>query len=88
VRAGALEELRAGWADPVADGRTIRVRYRSLARLVGDVREQGLGNVLASPAPPLDRAGWRRAEAAFTARAEDGRVTESFEILTLSGRRP
>jgi SAM-dependent methyltransferase len=88
VRAGAQLLQRAGWADPVADSRTLTVAYRSLDRLVADLRAQGLGNVLASRAPALGKAGLERAREAFAAEAdEQGRVVESFEILTLSGRR-
>lgn len=88
VRAGAQLLQRAGWADPVADGRTLSVAYRSFDRLVGDLRAQGLGNVLASHAP-LTRAALESARAAFAAEAnEQGRVVETFEILTLSGRHP
>jgi hypothetical protein len=88
VRAGAQLLQRAGWADPVADSRTLTVAYRSLDRLVADLRAQGLGNVLASPAP-LAKEGLERARAAFAAEAdEQGRVVEKFEILTLSGRHP
>ena len=87
VRAGAQLLQRAGWADPVADSRTLTVAYRSLDRLVSDLREQGLGNVLASRAPALGKAGLARAREAFAAEAdEEGRVVETFEILTLSGR--
>jgi SAM-dependent methyltransferase len=89
VRAGAQLLQRAGWADPVADSRTLTVAYRSLDRMVADLRAQGLGNVLASRAPALGKAGLERARAAFAAEAdEQGRVVESFEILTLSGRHP
>lgn len=88
VRAGAQLLQRAGWADPVADSRTLKVAYRSLDRLVADLRAQGLGNVLASHAPQT-KAGLERACAAFAAEAdEQGRVVETFEILTLSGRHP
>lgn len=88
IRAAAALVQRAGWAEPVADSRTIRVSYRSLDRLVADLRDQGLGNVLASPAPPLGKAALERARAAFLDGAgPDGRVAESFEIITLSGRR-
>jgi SAM-dependent methyltransferase len=88
VRAGAQLLQRAGWADPVADSRTLPVAYRSLDRLVGDLRAQGLGNVLAAHAP-LAKAGLERAREAFTDQADaEGRVVESFEILTLSGRHP
>src|SRR5690606_13182366 len=87
VRAGAQLLQRAGWADPVADSRTLAVAYRSLERLVGDLRAQGLGNVLASRRPALGKAGLERARKAFAAEAdEQGRVIETFEILTLSGR--
>ena len=89
VRAGAQLLQRAGWADPVADGRTLSVAYRSLERLVADLRAQGLGNVLASRAPGLGKVGLERAREAFAAEAdEQGRVVETFEILTLSGRHP
>lgn len=88
VRAGAELIQRAGWTDPVVDGHGLDVCYRSLDRLVNDLREQGLGNVLASRAPLLDRPAWRRAQSAWEERADDERrVTERFEIVTLSGRR-
>jgi hypothetical protein len=88
IRAAAALLQRAGWAEPVADGRTLEVAYRSLDRLVGDLRDQGLGNVLVSIAPPLGQAALERARAAFLDGADSGgRVVENFEIVTLSGRR-
>jgi SAM-dependent methyltransferase len=88
IRAAAALLQRAGWAEPVADSRALSVSYRSLDRLVGDLRDQGLGNVLVSAAPPLGKAALERARVAFLEGAgPDGRVVESFEILTLSGRR-
>lgn len=86
ARAGAALLQRAGLADPVTDIRAIPVSYRSMLRLVQDLREMALGNVLASPTPPLTRTALARAEAQFMAGAE--RRVESFAILTLSGRRP
>jgi SAM-dependent methyltransferase len=87
VRAGAHLLQRAGWADPVADSRALTVAYRSLDRLTADLRAQGLGNALASRAPPLGKAGLERARRAFAEAAdEQGRVVETFEIVTLSGR--
>ncbi|MEO6154020.1 MAG: methyltransferase domain-containing protein [Croceibacterium sp.] len=86
VRGGGQLLQRAGWADPVVDSRTIRVAYRSLGQLVADLRAQALGNMLASAAPALSKAALARAKSAFAAaRGDDGRVTESFEIITLSG---
>lgn len=80
---------RAGWADPVVDTHRLTVRYSSLDRLVADLREQALGNVLASPAPPITRAALTRARAAFLDQADaDGKVSETFEIITLTGRSP
>lgn len=79
---------RAGWKDPVVDSHTLTVRYPSMARLIGDLRDQGLGNALADPATPLGRAALARAAAAFAARADaDGKTAETFEIITLTGRR-
>ena len=88
VRAGGQLLQRVGWAKPVVDSRSLTVRFGSLDRLVEDLRAQGLGNVLASTAPPLTRTMRERARAAFLEAADaDGRVSERFEILTLSGWR-
>ena len=79
---------RAGWKDPVVDRHTLTVRYACLNRLIADLRDQGLGNALAKPAAPLGKAALARARAAFAARADaDGKTAESFEIITLTGRR-
>ncbi|MEO1731010.1 MAG: methyltransferase [Pseudomonadota bacterium] len=79
---------RAGWKDPVVDTHALKVRYPSLDRLVHDLRDQGLGSALADPGPPLGKAALARARAAFLERADaDGKVTETFEIVTLTGRR-
>jgi SAM-dependent methyltransferase len=87
VRAGAQLVQRAGFADPVADGRSITVAWRSLDAMVADLRAQGLGNQLARPAPAYGKAWLERARQAFAAEADaQGRVVETIEILTLSGR--
>lgn len=80
VRAGAQLLQRAGFVDPVADGRSLTVRFASLDRLVADLRAQALGNVLARPGPPLARAALAIARLTFATGTE-----ESFEILTLTG---
>jgi SAM-dependent methyltransferase len=85
VRAGGQLLQRAGFADPVVDSHSIRVSYRSLDRLVGDLRAQGLTACLARGGAPIGKAGMARARATFADLAQDGRVTETFEILTLSG---
>jgi SAM-dependent methyltransferase len=85
VRAGGQLLQRAGFADPVVDSHGLNVSYRSLDRLVGDVRAQGLSACLQRGGVPLGKAALARAHAAFANLASDGRVTETFEILTLSG---
>lgn len=86
VRAGGQLLQRCGFADPVIDSHHLDVRFRSLEGLVADLRAQGLGNCLARTGAPLGKAELARARIAFAARADaDGKVTERFEILTLSG---
>lgn len=77
---------RALFRRQVVDGRSLSVSYGSLDRLVSDLRDQGLGSSLASPAPPLGKAALERAREAFLRSANaKGRVVETFEILTLTG---
>ena len=79
---------RAGWKDPVVDTHALTVRYSRLDRLVDDLRDQALGNALAKPAAPLGKASLAHARAAFAARSDaDGKTPETFEIVTLTGRR-
>ncbi|MEP3421218.1 MAG: methyltransferase domain-containing protein [Erythrobacter sp.] len=79
---------RAGWNDPVVDTHTITARYSAMDRLIHDLREQGLTGVLADQPPAIGKAGLRRAQNAFSDAADpDGKVSESFEIVTLTGRR-
>lgn len=86
TRAATALMERAGFARQVVDTHTLSVRYGSLETLFGDLRAQALTNVLADAPPPLTRASLERARAAFSEMADDeGRVTETFEILTLTG---
>ena len=79
---------RALFKRQVVDGRSLSVSFGSLDRLVSDLRDQGLGNALASVPAPLGKAAKKRAETAFMVAANDkGRVLETFEILTLTGWR-
>ena len=81
VRAAGQLLQRAGWRDPVADVRSRQVRFSSLDSLVADLRAQGLSNTLARPGPVLDRQQLAVAKEQF-----GSGTTETFEILTLSGR--
>ena len=77
---------RTGFARQVVDSRTIEVTYRAFDRLVGDLRDMGLTNVLASAPPSLGRVGLERARQAFAEQSDSaGRVLENFEVLTLTG---
>ncbi len=83
---GLLE--RAGFKRQVVDSHTVEVSYRSLDRLIADLREQALTNVLSDAPPPLTRSALARAQDAFEAMKDsEGRVTETFELLTLTGWR-
>ena len=86
TRASASLLQRAGFSRQVVDSYPVRVRYSSIERLIGDLRDHGLTRSLAGSLPPLSRPAWQRALAAFDARRdEDGKVTEKFEILVLTG---
>ena len=77
---------RAGFAKQVVDSRVLRARYRELDRLIADLREQGLTGSLADAPPSFTSSSWARAQAGFEPlREEDGKVTETFEILSLTG---
>jgi len=83
VRAGGQLLQRCGFARPVVDARGLDVRFSSFATLLADLRAQGLTSSLASPAPKLTRTMRAAAEAAYM--QGEPRITEHFEILTLSG---
>ncbi len=88
VRAAGDLLLRAGLTLPVADIETLDVRYASFGRLLDDLRFMGAGNLLAGRRA-MRRDTLARATAAFAARADaDGRTTEHFAILYLTGWSP
>lgn len=86
--AGLLQ--RAGFAEPVAEVDTLKLRYGTLRELALDVRAHGDSGWLSSRGRGLTTpARWAAAEAAFAQTAEiDGRVTVDVQILYLSGRVP
>lgn len=87
-RAGTALLERAGFARQVVDSFPLKVRFSTFARLVEDLRDHGLTCSLDSPTPPITRDWLMRAEAEFDIMREaDGKVTETFEILVLTGWR-
>lgn len=88
VRAAGDLLVRAGFALPVADAESQRVRYPGVSRLLGDLRGMAASNLLP------DRRALRRdtltaMAAAFAGMADtDARTTENFEIIYLTGWAP
>ncbi|WP_213979313.1 methyltransferase domain-containing protein [Sphingomonas sp. dw_22] len=88
VRAAGDLLGRAGFALPVADVETLAVRYAGLPNLIRDLRGMAATNLLPG-APPLSRATLLAAAEQFAGRADpDGRTTERFEIVYLTGWAP
>lgn len=87
-QAGAALLQRAGFKRQVVDSYPLRVRFGSLERMVGDLRDHGLTSALAMEPSPVSKAAYRRAMEAFDALRDDaGKVSETFEILTLTAWR-
>lgn len=85
-RAGTALLQRAGFSKQVVDTHKLTVRYKSLTTLIDDLRDQALTSVLVSPAPYLGKSGLAHAQAKFDElREDDGKVSETFQILTLTG---
>jgi SAM-dependent methyltransferase len=88
--AGGLLQ-RAGFALPVADTETIRVRYPSMFELMRDLRAMGETSILtARPRRPVPLRFFTRAAEIYAERhAEaDGRIPATFQIVWLSGWAP
>ena len=89
VRAAGDLLSRTGFAMPVADGEQLAVRYSGLPPLVRDLRGMGTTNVLASSAPYIGKSGLMTAATHFAEAAdEDGKTSEIFELVYLSGWAP
>ncbi len=87
--AGLLQ--RAGFALPVADVDRVNVSYEHPLRLMADLRQMGETNVLADRHPrALTRTLLARAAEIYAQRfsGPDGRVSATFEIVTLTGWAP
>jgi SAM-dependent methyltransferase len=88
---GAALMQRAGFALPVVDVDKVSVRYDHPLRLTADLRAMGETNVLLDrPRSPLTRRIVARASELYFERfgTGDGRITATFEIITLTGWAP
>jgi SAM-dependent methyltransferase len=84
IEPGALASLlaAAGLADAVVDVDRVTLRYRSLARLVDDLRDHGTTNVLLSrPRTGLSRAAIAAASRKFGELATNGATEERIDLL-------
>ena len=82
---------RAGFALPVGGVDRVEVSYEHPLRLLADLRQMGETNVLADRHPRgLTRTLLARAAELYAERfaGADGRVTATFEIVTLTGWAP
>lgn len=87
VEAAALLQ-RAGFAMPVADVDTVRVRYGDLFAAMAEIRAAGEANMLVTRRP-LRRDVLMNAAARFQTLADaDGRVPVRVQILYMSGWAP
>lgn len=88
VRAAGDLLVRAGFGLPVAAVETIDVRYSSLFALLADLRDMGASNVMPGRVP-LRRDTLARAAELFADAADaDGKTTERFDIVYLTGWAP
>jgi SAM-dependent methyltransferase len=88
VRSAGDLLMRAGFALPVADSETLNVRYGDLGGLLRDLRGMGANNALVGRRP-LRRDTLALAYQAFAELADsDGRVSERFEIIFMTGWAP
>jgi hypothetical protein len=84
IEAAALAPLlsAAGFTMPVVDVDRVQVSYESLTRLVDDLRRMGATNILSARSRrSLVKAERIAAIEAFASAQQDGRTTETFEIL-------
>jgi len=81
---------RAGFALPVADAELLQVSYPSPSALMRDLKAMGAGNVLVERRKQPLRRDTLAAVAALYQRdySVNGRITASFEIITLTGWAP
>jgi SAM-dependent methyltransferase len=90
VRAAGDLLTRAGFALQVADAAPVEVRFSALMKLIQDLRSMAATNILGSRSTRLiSRNGVAAAMADFESAADpDGKTTERFEIVYLTGWAP
>mgnify|MGYP000058916104 CR=1 FL=1 len=81
--------VRAGFALPVIDRDDLTVRYGQFKRLVADLRDMGLGNILSGEPRYFGKEAYLSLEREWQSRVDgDGKVSENFTFLQLLGWAP
>jgi len=90
IEPSALSPLLAdaGFIRPVVDLDRIEARYRSLDRLVADLRGMGATNLLHGRPAPLSREEFCAARRAFSEAGDGQRTAETFEIIHFAAWTP
>lgn len=91
IEASALAPLlsAAGFVMPVVDVDRVEVSYRSLDRLIGDLRGMAATNVLvARSRRPLSKAAFEAARQCFASAGDGQRTAETYETLHFAAWTP
>lgn len=90
IEASAIAPLlaNAGFVNPVVDVDRVPVSYRSLGRLIRDLRSMGATNILNSRPRFVGKAGLAAAELAFREGGDGARTVEMLEILHFAAWTP
>ncbi|APG62892.1 hypothetical protein LPB140_08930 [Sphingorhabdus lutea] len=89
LRSAADLLTRTGFALPVADSDIVQIRYSKFKTLIRDIRAHGLGNSLHQPIYPITRSEYANILSLWNSLAvKDGRVSENFAFIHLSGWAP
>lgn len=90
VRASGDLLARAGFALPVADGERLTARYSNPLRIIADLRGMAATNLLCDQqGPRYGKARFRALMEAFADAGDpNGTVTETFELIFMTGWAP
>ena len=90
VEASALAPLlaQAGFVNPVVDVDRVNVSYRSLDRLVADLRAMAATNLLTARPRIVSKAAREAARRSFAAAGNGEKTTETFEVLHFAAWTP
>jgi hypothetical protein len=90
IEAAALAPLlsQAGFVNPVVDIDRVSVSYRSLDRLIADLRAMAATNLLTARPRFISKSARAAASSAFASAGDGERTTETFETLHFAAWTP